>query len=165
MKRIFVFIVVALVFLSGCVGDESTEVAPVTSYVGLVTDAYAGSLPPSVYEGESISMQFLVENQGDYDVASGDYFLKIKGINPGTLGLSSDDLQHSSTSDMNSISSFGDETIVSGQEVITVSSSACYNNDLENDLTLNVHAKSCYEYGTVSSAFLVKGQCIFAIKK
>tara|TARA_Y100000310_G_scaffold79216_1_gene75878 strand:+ start:71 stop:1066 length:996 start_codon:yes stop_codon:yes gene_type:complete len=153
MKRIFVLIVVVLVFLSGCTADESTdEVELVSSYNGMVTTPYAGSLPSSVYEGESISMQFLVENQGDYDVESGDYFLKIKGINPGALGLSSDDLQHSSTRDMNSISSFGDETIVSGQEVIDVSMSACYNNDLENDLTLNIHAKSCYKYGTISSA-------------
>ena len=152
MRRMFVFIVIALVFLSGCTGDEATTTAPVSSYEGMSTSAYAGSLPSSVYEGELIPMQFLVENKGDYNVDSGDYFLKIKGINPAVLGLDENDLKQSSSEDMDAISSFGDETIVSGQEVITVSDSACYNNDLENDLTLSVHAKSCYIYGTTASA-------------
>ncbi len=152
MRRMFVFIVIALVFLSGCTGDESTTTAPVSSYEGMSTSAYAGSFPSSVYEGELISMEFLVENKGDYKVESGDYFLKIKGVNPEVLGLDENDLKHSSSVDMDAISSFGDETIVSGQEVITVSDQACYNNDLENDLTLSVHAKSCYKYGTTASA-------------
>ena len=152
MRRMFVFIVIALVFLSGCTGDESTTTTPVSSYEGMSTSAYAGSFPSSVYEGELIPMQFLVENKGDYNVDSGDYFLKIKGINPTVLGLDKNDLQKFSSEDMDAISSFGDETIVNGQEVITVSASACYNNDLENDLTLSVHAKSCYIYGTTASA-------------
>ena len=149
----FVFIVIALVFLSGCTGDEATATVQTSSYEGMSTSAYAGSLPSSVYEGEVIPMQFLVENKGDYKVESGDYFLKVKGINPTVLGLDVDDLKQYSSEDMDAISPFGEgETIVSGQEVITVSDRACYNNDLENDLTLSVHAKSCYNYGTISSA-------------
>ena len=153
MKRMLVFVVVALVFLSGCVSDESTEEIQTNSYIGIVTSAYAGSLPSLVYEGESIPMQFLVENQGDYDINAGAYFLKIKGINPSAFkNLNSRDLKASSTTDMASLSAFGEETIVRGEEVISISDNACYTNDLENDLNLNIHAKSCYTYGTVSSA-------------
>tara|TARA_Y100000034_G_scaffold130957_1_gene190652 strand:- start:6946 stop:7920 length:975 start_codon:yes stop_codon:yes gene_type:complete len=149
-----VLIVVALVFISGCTGDESTEEVQVSSYNGIVTAPYSGSLPSSVYEGELIPMQFLVENQGDYGINIGDYFLKIKGINPAAfVDLDAEDMEKSSMDDLDAISVFGEgETIVSGQEVITVSNNACYNNALENDLALNVHAKSCYRYGTISSA-------------
>ena len=105
MRRMFVFIVIALVFLSGCTGDEATTTTPVSSE-GMSTSAYAGSLPSSVYEGELIPMQFLVENKGDYNVDSGDYFLKIKGINPTVLGLDETDLKQSSSEDMDAISSF-----------------------------------------------------------
>ena len=153
MKRMLVIIVVALVFLSGCTSDESTEEVQISAYTGIVTDSYAGSLPSSIYEGESIPFQFLAENRGDYAVVAGDYFLKIKGINPGAfVGLTADELEQASDEDMAALSAFGEETIVSGQEVITVSTAACYNNDLENDLTLSVHAKSCYAYGTIASA-------------
>jgi len=153
MRRMFVFIIIALVFLSGCTSDESTEVTSTGSNLAMVTSAYVGSLPSSVYEGESISMQFLVENKGDYDLDAGDYFLKIKGINPNAFEGESLILEQSSTEDMMALSAFGDgETIVSGQEVLTVATDACYNNDIENDLNLNIHAKSCYKYGTIASA-------------
>jgi len=149
----FVFIIIALVFLSGCTSDESTELISTGSNLAMVTSAYVGSLPSSVYEGESISMQFLVENKGDYALDAGDYFLKIKGINPNAFEGDSLILEQSSTADMMALSAFGDgETIVSGQEVLTVATDACYNNDIENDLTLNIHAKSCYKYGTIASA-------------
>jgi len=153
MRRMFVFIIIALVFLSGCTSDESTELISTGSNLAMVTSAYVGSLPSSVYEGESISMQFLVENKGDYALDAGDYFLKIKGINPNAFEGDSLILEQSSTADMMALSAFGDgETIVSGQEVLTVATDACYNNDIENDLTLNIHAKSCYKYGTIASA-------------
>jgi hypothetical protein len=101
-----------------------------------------------------------VKNQGDYDVALGNYFLNIKGINPLAFEpvLEESDLTKSSTVDLPSLGDFGNDTIVRGQEVFTIGDTFMYCNDIDNDLSLNLHAKSCYDYGTTSeiSACFIK---------
>jgi hypothetical protein len=60
------------------------------------------------------------------------------------------DLTHDSSDVLLSLGSFGNETIVRGQEVFTIGNSFYYCNDIENDFSLNLHAKSCYDYRTTS---------------
>ena len=150
MKRSHLFIVILIIFLSGC-SDESIEVVQTSNSVGLVTGVYADSLPDSLFEGDQIFLQLSVENQGDYDVAEGEYHLNVKGINPAAYDrLSETDLEHISSVGLLSLGAFGNETIVRGQEVFTIGNSFLYCNDIDNDLPLNLHAKSCYNYGTTS---------------
>ena len=152
MKRFHVFIIIFIVFLSGCTADESIEEIQVSNYVGLVTSVYADSLPNKMYEGDRIYLQIQVENQGDYDVSEELYYLNVKGINPGAYeGLEEEDLVKSSGQGLLSLGDFGNDTIIRGQEVFTIGSTSFYYcNDIDNDLELNLHAKSCYDYGTTA---------------
>ena len=72
--------------------------------------------------------------------------------------LEESDLTKSSTVDLPSLGDFGNDTIVRGQEVFTIGDTFMYCNDIDNDLNLNLHVKSCYEYGTTSeiSACFIK---------
>jgi len=158
MKKLHVFVIILVVFLSGCTADESAE-TPTANYVGLVTSVYADSLPSTLYEGDQLFLQLQVENQGDYDVESGNYWMNIKGINPDAFkGLVEDDLTKTSGTKLFSLGDFGNDTIVRGQEVFTIGNTFMYCNDIDNDLSLNLHAKSCYDYGTTSeiSACFIK---------
>ncbi len=156
MKRSHVFILILIVFLSGCTADESVEITQASSTNGLVTGVYANSLPSSLFEGDSIFLQLSVENQGDYDVDAGNYYLNIKGINPTAYqnldgeDLTAEDLTEVSSTELLSLGDFGNETIVRGQEIFTIGNSFLYCNDIDNDLLLNLHAKTCYAYGTTS---------------
>ncbi len=151
MKKLHVIMLILVVFLSGCTADESIEVPVASNYVGLVTSVYADSLPSSLYEGDAIYLQLQVENQGDHDVATSEYYLNIKGINPGAFeGLDETDLTKTSSTNLASLGAFGNDTIVRGQEIFTLGESFTYCNDIDNDLPLNLHAKSCYDYGTTS---------------
>lgn len=146
-----VLILILIVFLSGCTADESVETTQLSSTGGLVTGVYADSLPSSLFEGDQIFLQLSVENQGDHDVDAGNYYLNIKGINPNAYeGLEVDDLTKISSTDLFSLGEFGNDTIVRGQEVFTIGNSFFYCNNIDNDLPLNLHAKSCYDYGTTS---------------
>jgi len=159
MKKLHVFVIILVVFLSGCTADESADVPITSNYVGLVTSVYADSLPSTLYEGDQLFLQLQVENQGDYDVALGNYFLNIKGINPAAFEvLEESDLTKTSTVELLSLGDFGNDTIVRGQEVFTIGDTFMYCNDIDNDLSLNLHAKSCYDYGTTSeiSACFIK---------
>ena len=118
---------------------------------GLVTGVYADSLPSSLFEGDQIFLQLSVENQGDHDVEAGNYYLNIKGINPTAYqGLEVADLTKISSTELLSLGEFGNDTIVRGQEVFTIGNSFLYCNNIDNDLPLNLHAKTCYDYGTTS---------------
>ena len=156
MKRSQVLIFILIVFLSGCTADESVETTQLSSTGGLVTSVYAESLPSSLFEGDQIFLQLSVENQGDYDVDAGNYYLNIKGINPNAYdnsngnGLDVSDLTKISSTDLLSLGEFGNDTIVRGQEVFTIGNSFLYCNNIDNDLPLNLHAKTCYDYGTTS---------------
>jgi hypothetical protein len=55
-----------------------------------------------------------------------------------------------SSTDLLSLGEFGNDTIVRGQEVFTIGNSFLYCNNIDNDLPLNLHAKTCYDYGTTS---------------
>lgn len=151
MKKLHVIMLILVVFLSGCTADESVDVPVASNYVGLVTSVYADSLPSSLYEGDAIYLQLQVENQGDWNVLLGNYWLNVKGINPAAFeGLDEPDLTKISSTNLLSLGSFGNDTIVRGQEIFTLGESFTYCNDIDNDLPLNLHAKSCYEYGTTS---------------
>ena len=159
MKKLHVFVIILVVFLSGCLDNEATSQVQTSNYVGLVTSVYADSLPSTLYEGDQIFLQMQVENHGDYDVALGNYFLNIKGINPKAYEvLEESDLTKISTVELLSLGDFGNDTIVRGQEVFTIGETFMYCNDIDNDLNLNLHAKSCYDYGTTSeiSACFIK---------
>jgi len=151
MKRSHVLILILIVFLSGCTADESVETTQLSSTGGLVTGVYADSLPSSLFEGDQIFLQLSVENQGDHDVEAGNYYLNIKGINPTAYqGLEVADLTKISSTKLLSLGEFGNDTIVRGQEVFTIGNSFLYCNNIDNDLPLNLHAKTCYDYGTTS---------------
>jgi len=151
MKRSHVLILILIVFLSGCTADESVETTQLSSTGGLVTGVYADSLPSSLFEGDQIFLQLSVENQGDHDVEAGNYYLNIKGINPTAYqGLEVADLTKISSTELLSLGEFGNDTIVRGQEVFTIGNSFLYCNNIDNDLPLNLHAKTCYDYGTTS---------------
>jgi len=151
MKLSHVLIFILIVFLSGCTADESVETTQLSSTGGLVTGVYADSLPSSLFEGDQIFLQLSVENQGDHDVEAGNYYLNIKGINPTAYqGLEVADLTKISSTKLLSLGEFGNDTIVRGQEVFTIGNSFLYCNNIDNDLPLNLHAKTCYDYGTTS---------------
>jgi hypothetical protein len=151
MKRSHVLILILIVFLSGCTADESVETTLLSSTGGLVTGVYADSLPSSLFEGDQIFLQLSVENQGDHEVEAGNYYLNIKGINPAAYqGLEVTDLTKISSTELLSLGEFGNDTIVRGQEVFTIGNSFLYCNNIDNDLPLNLHAKTCYDYGTTS---------------
>ncbi len=151
MKLSHVLIFILIVFLSGCTADESVETTQLSSTGGLVTGVYADSLPSSLFEGDQIFLQLSVENQGDHDVEAGNYYLNIKGINPTAYqGLEVADLTKISSTELLSLGEFGNDTIVRGQEVFTIGNSFLYCNNIDNDLPLNLHAKTCYDYGTTS---------------
>ena len=151
MKKLHVVIIILMVFLSGCTDNEATPQVQTSNYVGLVTSVYAESLPSSLFEGDEVFLQLTVENKGDYDVPTANYHLNVKGINPAAFErLDVSDLTHDSSDVLLSLGSFGNETIVRGQEVFTIGNSFYYCNDIENDFSLNLHAKSCYDYRTTS---------------
>ena len=151
MKKLHVVIIILMVFLSGCTDNESTPQVQTSNYVGLVTSVYAESLPSSLFEGDEVFLQLTVENKGDYDVPTANYHLNVKGINPAAFErLDVSDLTQDSSDVLLSLGSFGNETIVRGQEVFTIGNSFYYCNDIENDFSLNIHAKSCYDYRTTS---------------
>jgi len=137
---------VLIVLFSGCT-DTPTEDTTTSAANGVDFDIYADTLQAKQYEGQTFGFQVLAENEGSYNIPQTHFKLFLEGINPLTYGLTVEDFIKENTLELTSIGIYNDELSIRGQEVFSFEN-LCYRNDLDSNLKLDMHLRSCYSYET-----------------
>lgn len=91
MKKVLILVMLAAlaVFLSGCGGQSNTGGAAfIGGTDGLKVEFLQGNPPEAIYDNKQSEFAIVLklENVGEDDVESGDGYVKINGLDPGTYG-------------------------------------------------------------------------------
>lgn len=153
---------VLILAFSGCSTTESTGPTgeKLKAFIGGtngVTLSFApGTPPPEVFDkGEfPFDVSIILKNQGEADVAQGDYFVRLSGIDPADFSKSSADFTIHPDEDLDGMRKDPEGNIIEGSEVYVDFSGLNYQDELSGNSQFNIRADVCYKYQTVVNSKL-----------
>ena len=145
MKKsyIFIILIIPLLLLVGCKGKEIGKVGTFFGGVDGVSIEFEKLSPPSKFEqDDSVSIQTVLKNKGEFDLQSGKAKARIFGINLNAFGLTD---QYKGTS--GPLRGRGEFSEQGGEQVLDFGN-ARYNQPVINSQDFTLRAKVCYPYQT-----------------
>lgn len=159
MRKILVLMCL-LLFIAGCAEEDGSDIGPkqtpfVGGKTGLAMTFIEGAPPEAIFDNGQFPFSIVIklDNKGEHDVAAGDGYIKIIGINPQEFGKTSADLQQSIPQDIRGTNKNSEGDVVSGDTVIMEFTDFNYLNDIQGNFDgPRIRPELCYDYETKTSS-------------
>jgi hypothetical protein len=167
---VMLLIAVSMLFLSGCGGNTTTGDIG-TPYVGgtegLGVEFITGTPPAEIFDGNMypFTVAIKLENQGEYDLASNEGFLKIQGINPEEFGVTASAIKVD-IPEIAATKKSSDQTVIKGGTEVVTFPELKYKKDEPGNFMINsFRVSACYDYETkTASKICIKEKNIDGLK-
>jgi hypothetical protein len=152
MKRIILAILlISAVLLVGCDGEEATTTGGSGAFIG-GTQGIMATFEPfgvvedgvySIFDAETIPIEVTLNNKGEYEIQPGDITVELKGPSMDFTGIPSLALKNAGA-----IETVSELLTIGGEETLTFSSDAKYNQPVNGAIDREWFANFDYNYET-----------------
>jgi hypothetical protein len=159
-KRGFVFLIVVMVSLSllGCTGTSkivSTGKAFIGGTDGVKIAFQEGSPPGEIFDNNfPFDITAVVDNKGEFDIPAGGYSLELIGVDLSEFGITGTGVIESTVDLKGAYLDADNNKILGDSAYETWSSPAGFQGTLVGNHQFIVRADICYDYGTLSQAWI-----------